>query len=170
MIGLPWNISGESKDPQFAHRVDPLDFDFIGRSRVRCKKCRRDLWPLQGTRYAFLRIAPSQWLSLIKLFELSVSARKASHDVHLSYKTTLRAYDILRRILVEALARTDEVLKGELEADEAYFGGRRKGNRGRGAGGKTTVFGILERGGKVSVSTRPGCFSGEPDNGNGETG
>jgi len=72
--------------------------------------------------------------------------------VHLSYKTTLRAYDILRRVLVEAPARTDDILKGELEADESYFGGKRKGNRGRGAGGKTIVYGILERGGMVSVS------------------
>ncbi len=150
--GIALEYLWKKRGPTICPSCGSTDFYFIGRSRVRCKKCRRDLWPLQGTRYASLRIAPSQWLSLIKLFELSISARKASHDVHLSYKTTLRAYDILRRILVEALARTDAVLKGELEADEAYFGGRRKGNRGRGAGGKTIVFGILERGGKVSVS------------------
>jgi len=106
----------------------------------------------QGTRFSLLRISPSQWLSLIKLFELSASARKATQEVHLSYKTTLNAYDILRRVLAEELARTDDVLKGELEADESYFGGKRKGKRGRGAGGKTIVYGILERGGKVSVS------------------
>jgi len=63
----------------------------------------------------------------------------------------LRSYDIIRRVLVEDLARTDAVLKGELEADESYFGGRRKGKRGRGAAGKVPVFGILERGGKVIV-------------------
>jgi len=36
--------------------------------------------------------------------------------------------------------------------DESYFGGRRKGKRGRGASGKVPVFGILERNGKVKVS------------------
>jgi len=128
------------------------EFYFHQRWRVRCKGCKRDYWPLQGTRFSLLRISPSQWLALIKLFELSTSARKASQEVHLNYKTTLRAYDILRRIVVEDLARNDEVLMGELEADEAYFGGKRKGNRGRGAGGKTIVYGILERGGKVSVN------------------
>jgi len=128
------------------------EFYFIGRWRVRCKSCRKDLSPLKGTRFTQLRISPSQWLSLLKLFELSVSARKAAKDVALSYKTTLTAYEILRRVLVEELARTDGFLKGELEADESYFGGRRKGKRGRGAGHKTIVFGILERGGKVSVS------------------
>ena len=39
--------------------------------------------------------------------------------------------------------------------DESYFGGRRKGNRGRGAAGKVPVFGILERGGKVTVEVVP---------------
>jgi transposase len=38
-----------------------------------------------------------------------------------------------------------------VEADEAYFGGKRKGKRGRGAAGKVPVFGILERGGRVKV-------------------
>lgn len=128
------------------------DFYFIGRWRVRCKSCRKDHSPLKDTLFAHLRISPSQWLSIVKLFELSVSARKAAKDVALSYKTTLKAYDILRRVLVEELASTDELLKGELEADESYFGGKRKGKRGRGAGHKTIVFGILERGGKVSVS------------------
>lgn len=127
-------------------------FYYHQRWKVRCKGCKKDYWPLQGTRFALLRISPSQWLSLVKLFELSTSARKASQEVHLSYKTTLRAYDILRRVLVEELAKTDDLLKGELEADEAYFGGKRKGKRGRGAGGKTIVYGILERGGRVSVS------------------
>jgi len=38
-------------------------------------------------------------------------------------------------------------LKGEIEPDESYFGGRRKGKPGRGAAGKVPVFGILQRGG-----------------------
>jgi transposase len=49
------------------------------------------------------------------------------------------------------LSRSDEVLKSEIEADKSHFGGKRKGKRGRVAGGRTIVFGILERGGKVSV-------------------
>lgn len=40
-------------------------------------------------------------------------------------------------------------LNGELELDESYFGGKRKGNRGRGAFNKAIVFGILERKGKI---------------------
>ncbi len=46
---------------------------------------------------------------------------------------------------------TTDLSLSEIEMDESYFGGRRKGNRGRGAAGKVPVFGILERGGKVKV-------------------
>jgi hypothetical protein len=40
-------------------------------------------------------------------------------------------------------------IRGEVEIDDSYFGGRRKGKRGRGAAGKVPVFGILKRGGRV---------------------
>ena len=47
------------------------------------------------------------------------------------------------------------LLKGEVEIDESYFGGRRKGNRGRGAAGKVPVFGLLERQGRVNIEVVP---------------
>ncbi|EGY53518.1 IS1016C2 transposase [Neisseria shayeganii 871] len=43
----------------------------------------------------------------------------------------------------------DQVFEGSIELDESYFGGKRKGKRGRGAAGKVMVFGILKHGGKV---------------------
>ena len=44
-------------------------------------------------------------------------------------------------------------LSGEIEVDGPYFGARRvRGKRGRGAAGKTPVFGLLKRGGKVFVT------------------
>jgi len=47
---------------------------------------------------------------------------------------------------------------GVVEVDESYFGARRvKGKRGRGAYGKTPVFGILQRGGKVYTEMIPDC-------------
>lgn len=48
---------------------------------------------------------------------------------------------------------------GEIEADESYFGGIRKGKRGRGAGGKTAVFGLLKRNGKVYTVAVPNTQS-----------
>jgi transposase len=41
------------------------------------------------------------------------------------------------------------LLEGEIEADESYFCGKRKGKRGRGAAGKTPVLGLLKRKGRV---------------------
>lgn len=41
--------------------------------------------------------------------------------------------------------QADELFDGEVELDESYFGAVRKGKRGRGAAGKTAVFGILKR-------------------------
>ena len=47
------------------------------------------------------------------------------------------------------------MFEGEIEADESYFGGARKGKRGRGAAGKVAVFGLLKRNGKVYTVAVP---------------
>jgi transposase len=62
----------------------------------------------------------------------------------------LKAVTLIRKAII---ANSDDcdLLGGEVELDEAYFGGRRKGNRGRGAFNKVPVFGILERDGLVKV-------------------
>jgi len=46
-----------------------------------------------------------------------------------------------------------------VELDESYFGGTRKGKRGRGAAGKVPVFGILKRSGKVYTQVSPDAKS-----------
>ena len=47
----------------------------------------------------------------------------------------------------------------EIEADESYFGGIRKGKRGRGAAGKVAVFRLLKRNGKVYTVVIPNAQS-----------
>ena len=47
------------------------------------------------------------------------------------------------------------MLDGEVEVDESYFGGQRKGKRGRGASGKSIVFGLLKRNGRVYTVAVP---------------
>lgn len=125
-------------------------FYMMDRKRIRCKKCKKDHDFLKDTYFGNLRIGYSKWLMLIKLFELEVSARKAGIQLGLSYPAVHKAFDTIRHSITHKLV--DKELRGEIEADESYFGGKRKGNRGRGAAGKTIVYGILERGGKVSVS------------------
>ena len=94
--------------------------------RIRCSSCKIDYNPFFDTGFSRLRIGCVSWLLLIKLFEIEVSARKASIQLGLSYPTTLKGFDILRGAILQELSRSDEVLKGEIEADESYFGGKTK--------------------------------------------
>jgi transposase len=48
---------------------------------------------------------------------------------------------------------------GEIEVDESYFGGKRKGKRGRGAAGRIPVIGLLKGGGKVYTKIIPDAAS-----------
>ena len=96
------------------------------RDRMRCTNCRKDFKPFSNSKFSLIRISYSKWFALIKLFELSLSAKTASKQIQLDYKTTLRAFDTIRYSILEELAKTDRVLKGKIEEDEAYFGGKRR--------------------------------------------
>jgi len=97
----------------------------------------------------------SDWIRIVKLFELEVSTRKISLQLNANYKTIYQAVTVLRRAIVARQQDGPLILEREVELDESYYGGRRKGKRGRGAAGKIPVFGILERDGKVSVEVVP---------------
>lgn len=58
---------------------------------------------------------------MIKLFELSVSALAALEQTRTSYKTTLKAFDVIRFSILEDLVKADGTLRGEIEADEAIL-------------------------------------------------
>ena len=49
----------------------------------------------------------------------------------------------------------DDMLDGDVEVDETYIGGKKKVKRGRGADGKTILFGMLDRDGDVMVKVVP---------------
>jgi len=82
---------------------------------------------------------------------LDTSVREAAHQLGLSYNTVYDLFDLFRQSIIRTDNGHSFTLSGEIEMDESYLGGRRKGNRGRGAAGKFPVFSILERGGKVRV-------------------
>lgn len=85
---------------------------------------------------------------LIELFVAATTARTAAALVGVN-KTTASYYFYRLRQIIYDNSEHLELLDGEVEADESYFGGRRKGKRGRGAAGKVPVFGLLKRNGKV---------------------
>ena len=72
----------------------------------------------------------------------------AAQLVGVNRHTATLYYHKLRELIAERVA-DESPFGGEVEIDESYFGGRRKGKRGRGAAGKVVVFGILKRGGRV---------------------
>ena len=81
-------------------------------------------------------------------FVAGTTARTAARLVGVNKTTAAYYYHRLRQVIQQATADTAP-FAGEIEVDESYFGGRRKGKRGRGAAGKVPVFGLLKRGGKV---------------------
>ena len=89
-------------------------------------------------------------LRLLEFFVLEVTARSAANLLGVHPNTAALFYKKIRQIISFHLAlQANEVFDGCIELDESYFGGVRKGKRGRGAAGKVAVFGILKRGGKV---------------------
>ena len=91
---------------------------------------------------------------LIELFVGGVTARTAASLVGVNVKTAIGYFQRLRTLIYEHSEHL-ELLEGEIEADESYFGGSRKGKRGRGAGGKVPVFGLLKRNGMVFTVVIP---------------
>tara|TARA_R110001592_G_scaffold31482_1_gene110926 strand:+ start:1593 stop:2249 length:657 start_codon:yes stop_codon:yes gene_type:complete len=91
---------------------------------------------------------------LIEHFVSGSTARTAAELVNVN-KTTAAYYFHRLREIIAAETQNRDVLSGEFEVDESYFGGTRKGRRGRGAAGKVPVFGILKRGGKVYTQVIP---------------
>lgn len=95
---------------------------------------------------------------LIGLFVAGSTARTAAALVNVN-KTTASYYFHRLRLLIHDNSEHLEMFEGEIEVDESYFGGRRKGKRGRGAAGKTPVFGLLKRNGKVYTVIVPNAQS-----------
>ncbi|KPN74915.1 hypothetical protein AKG43_00695 [Neisseria sp. 74A18] len=81
---------------------------------------------------------------------MEVTARSAADILGIQPNTAILFYRKIRLVISHHLAlEADQVFEESIEFDESYFGGKRKGKRGRGTAGKVAVFGILKRGGKV---------------------
>ncbi|PHS41496.1 MAG: IS1595 family transposase [Robiginitomaculum sp.] len=110
-----------------------------------------------------MRKSRISWVKQVRLIEHFVSgstARCASRLLGVNKSTGAYYFHRLREIIAYELEQAEqEVFAGEIEVDESYFGGKRKGKRGRGAGGKVPVFGLLKRGGKVYTKIIPNASS-----------
>jgi len=95
---------------------------------------------------------------LLEMFVGGVPARTAAELVGVNRHSATLFYQKIRQMIAYELD-DDSPFEGEVELDESYFGGHRKGNRGRGAAGKIPVFGILKRRGKVYTKVIPDASS-----------
>jgi len=115
--------------------------------RRQCKKCRRKFTAKSKRQ----RLSKETIKEIARLFWLLVPASRVAVDLGVNRKTVLRYYTLLRERIALERDKELEQLAGEVEVDESYFGGVRKGKRGRGAAGKIPVFGLLKRNGEVRV-------------------
>ena len=87
-----------------------------------------------------------------------ITASKTAVLTDINRNTINRYFNLFRQKIVTSSCGKDGSFFGEIELDESYFGARRvRGKRGRGAAGKTPVFGVLKRGGNVYVEVVPNC-------------
>ncbi len=99
------------------------------------------------------RLSPQKRARLIEHFIAGTTARAAAQLVGVNKNTAAIFFTRLRKVIADEMEKASP-FDGEVEVDESYFGGVRKGKRGRGAAGKVPVFGLLKRGGRVFVNRR----------------
>ncbi len=91
-----------------------------------------------------------------------INASKTAKLTNINRNTINRYFNIFREAISKYEPSKNIKMEGEFELDESYFGAKRvRGKKGRGAAGKTPVFGLLKRDGKVYVEIVKNCSKAE---------
>jgi transposase len=105
--------------------------------------------------FRFAKISEARFRSLLRCFALDLTATQTAEMTGISVRSVNEIFLRMRGKIFRECEKHSP-FAGELEADESYFGPRRvRGRRGRGAAGKTIVFGLLKRGDKVYTEIVP---------------
>ena len=108
------------------------------------------------------RLSKYRVKKILHHFCVDIPASKTASLLGYNRHTIERYYTLFREHILEYQHQALMPFAGEVELDESYFGARRvRGKRGRGAAGKTPVFGILKRGGKVYLTVVKSCSKDE---------
>src|SRR5215212_3809413 len=108
--------------------------------------------------YRRSRISAKKFRQLLRLFALDLTATDVAQLTGLTRKSVTTIFLRIRGRIAEECERQSPLSSGQVEVDESYFGARRvRGKRGRGASGKTIVFGLLKRDEKVYTEIVPDC-------------
>jgi transposase len=143
------HVCGKCGKEATFHKID-------GRRAFACAACGNHVYPCAGTIFQDSRTPLQAWFYAIYLFIATrhgVSGKELQRTLGVTYKTAWRIGQQIRDLMTKADGFA--MLKGHVELDEAYVGGRRSGKRGRGAEGKTIVMGLKERGGKLTTQVIP---------------
>ena len=107
--------------------------------------------------YSCSKITEAKFRRLIRCFALDLTASNTAELTGISVRSTNSIFLKIRHRIAEHCELISP-LQGAVEVDESYFGAHRvRGKRGRGAYGKTIVFGLLKRNGKVYTEIVPDC-------------
>lgn len=126
------------------------------RQAYSCQYCGSHIYPCAGTLFENSRTPLQLWFYAIYLFSTSrhgVPAKELERQLGVTYKCAWRMGHEIRKHM--AIVDGDPPLSGEVEIDETYIGGKQPGKRGRGAEGKTVLFGMLQRDGDVMTKVVP---------------
>ena len=121
-----------------------------------CAWCGHHIHPMAGTPFQASHTPLQKWFYAMYLFTTSrhgVPAKELQRQLGVTYKTAWRMGHEIRKYMGKIDGNAP--LNRTVEADETYIGGKRPGKRGRGASGKTVVFGMLEREGNVMTHVVP---------------
>lgn len=137
--------------------VDATFHRITGRRAYACAQCGDHLYPCAETIFRDSRTSLQSWFYAMYLFVVTrhgVSGKELQRALGVTYKTAYRMGIEIRKLMEKANGFS--MMQGHIELDEAYVGGRRSGGkRGRGAPGKTIVFGMKERGGRIAAEVIP---------------
>jgi transposase len=87
-----------------------------------------------------------------------IAASKTASLLGINRNTINRYFNFFRQKIATFSREGNELFSDTFELDESYFGAKRiRGKRGRGAAGKTPVFGLLKRDGNVYVEIVESC-------------
>ena len=108
--------------------------------------------------YRCSQISERTLRAVVRCFALDLTATKTTAFTALTRKSVTRIFLKIRARIAAACARASPFSACEVEVEESDFGARRvRGKRGRGASGKTLVFGICKRNGRVYTEIVPDC-------------
>ncbi len=135
--------------------VDATFHKITGRKAYACAQCGDHVYPCAGTIFEDSRTSLQSWFYAIYLFIATrhgVSGKELQRSLGVTYKTAWRMGHQIRKLMDKA--DVFHALRGHVEMDEAFIGGKRKHSKWGGAG-KTVVFGMVERGGRTHAEVVP---------------